>query len=228
MTDQWYCYNPRNASVTVNTFITGFSSKIYFFVFRIPGPDTVQPYKCCKTPPGYYIDYVSCYYMPTRDLDFEYYDSTFHFIVFCATGYVMTGILKKVNPYSKEVHMEWIQCCRVGYGKPYNVKPPVVYSDSGAASYYSPTASVPNSVSPSYAAQYRSLPSDGDTLNIVHVGAANRTGPNHFGRNPNKEEHSMLDRPELFAAMEPTLRSRNQVHLRPYLLNDDNRNRPYI
>lgn len=32
---------------------------------------------------GYYIDYLSCYYVPTHDIYFEYYDSTFHNMVYC-------------------------------------------------------------------------------------------------------------------------------------------------
>lgn len=49
--------------------------------------DVYQPYKCCSTPPGYYIDYVSCYYLPTHDVYWEYYDGNL-FLVNCATGYV--------------------------------------------------------------------------------------------------------------------------------------------
>ncbi|GAU95745.1 hypothetical protein RvY_07311 [Ramazzottius varieornatus] len=69
---------------------------------------------------------VSCYYMPTHDLDWEYYDSEHHFTVYCAEVYVMTGVSKKLNPWAREYRMEWIQCRRMGYGKPYNVQPPVV------------------------------------------------------------------------------------------------------
>lgn len=99
--------------------------------------------KCCGTPTGYYIDYQSCYYMPTRDSHFEYYDNFFNFIVYCAHGFVMTGIAKKLNPYSKELHADWIQCCRVGFGPHEGRPPPVTFAPSGAASYYAQRSDVP-------------------------------------------------------------------------------------
>lgn len=74
--------------------------------------DQTTLYKCCRTPSGYYIDYTSCYYRPTRDQYWEYYDAAI-FVVYCETAYVMTGVARKVNPYDNEYHLEWIQCCRV-------------------------------------------------------------------------------------------------------------------
>ncbi|GAU93940.1 hypothetical protein RvY_05794 [Ramazzottius varieornatus] len=53
--------------------------------------------------------------MPTHDQYWEYYDSVQHIITYCASGYVMTGISKKTNPYDLEWHIEWMQCCRVGF-----------------------------------------------------------------------------------------------------------------
>lgn len=54
----------------------------------------------------------------------EYYNAPAYFLVYCATGYVMTGLAKKVNPYTKpDMHIDWIQCCRLGFGiKP--IQPP--------------------------------------------------------------------------------------------------------
>lgn len=63
---------------------------------------------------GYYIDYVSCYYMPTHDVYWEYYDSQNHFITLCATGYIATGIAKKISPWTGWYNVDWIQCCRLG------------------------------------------------------------------------------------------------------------------
>lgn len=80
------------------------SNSFFWFVYFVPQNNN-QLYKCCRPPSGYYIDYVSCYYMPTHDFEFEYYDSVNNFIVLCATGFVMTGISKKINPYSKEYHI---------------------------------------------------------------------------------------------------------------------------
>ena len=70
--------------------------------------------KCCRVPPAYYLDYTSCLYKPTRDQFWEYYDDIKH-LVFCPTGYVVTGIGKKINPWDTDYHIEWIQCCRVGF-----------------------------------------------------------------------------------------------------------------
>ncbi|XP_055355781.1 uncharacterized protein LOC129601083 [Paramacrobiotus metropolitanus] len=83
-------------------------------VWRIT-TDYVQLFKCCATPVNYYIDYMSCYYKMTHDQYWEYYDHAI-FLVFCDTGYVMTGIGKKHNPYTTDIHVDWIQCCRVGFG----------------------------------------------------------------------------------------------------------------
>ncbi|GAV09902.1 hypothetical protein RvY_19370, partial [Ramazzottius varieornatus] len=68
-------------------------------------------------------------------------------------------ISKKQNQYSKIFQIEWIQRCRDGYGEPYHVIPPVIYSDSGVASYYAAkgTLTVLNPVSPFYFAHYRSV-----------------------------------------------------------------------
>lgn len=112
------------------------ANNLYWFVSS-PGGNDEQPYKCCEPPGGHYIDYLSCYFQPTHDQFFEYYDNNNMFIVYCAQGFVMTGIAKKINPYSKEYHIDWIQCCRIGVGPHKYTVPPVVYErKSGAAAYY--------------------------------------------------------------------------------------------
>ncbi|GAU95196.1 hypothetical protein RvY_06856-2 [Ramazzottius varieornatus] len=93
--------------------ITLFDTDFQYRLDRIREDQTTL-YKCCRTPFGYYIDYTSCYYRPTRDQYWEYYDAT-NFVVYCETGYVMTGMARKINPYDNEYHLEWIQCCRVGF-----------------------------------------------------------------------------------------------------------------
>ncbi|OQV14930.1 hypothetical protein BV898_10831 [Hypsibius exemplaris] len=110
-TNQFFCYDPQN-NLTMNTFITGIYDQLDFLwqVWR-PGNDDIQPYKCCSVPHGYYIDYVSCYYMPTHDMYFEYYDSGNNIITECATGYIATGISKKLNPWTALYNVDWIQCC---------------------------------------------------------------------------------------------------------------------
>ncbi|GAU97006.1 hypothetical protein RvY_08370 [Ramazzottius varieornatus] len=57
MTTHFFCFEPQNASETINTFITAmWDNEANFYVYRRVGPasfliDTIQPYKCCKTPP---------------------------------------------------------------------------------------------------------------------------------------------------------------------------------
>ncbi|GAV01150.1 hypothetical protein RvY_11904-2 [Ramazzottius varieornatus] len=166
--NQYFCYVAQNSSMTVDTFMTGlWDSEFQYWVYRVGtgfnGDDT-QPFKCCKTPPGYYIDYISCYYMPTHDIFLEYYDSFNHFIVLCSTGYVMTGISRKANPYTREFHIDWIQCCRVGFGRRVSHPPPVTYSNdySGRAAFAAPAIGGPQTapvVPAAYHHQYKTLKS---------------------------------------------------------------------
>ncbi|XP_055348254.1 uncharacterized protein LOC129595315 [Paramacrobiotus metropolitanus] len=151
-TFQWHCYSPKYHDASVNSFVTGFwDEEISFFVFR-PFLDNAQPYKCCKTPQGYYIDYMSCYYMPTRDQYGEYYDSSMHMLVYCASGYVVTGLAKKMSVWTKDYHIEWIHCCRVGYGAVPDFKR---LPSSGAYSYGSyANTSQPGRPTAAYADQY--------------------------------------------------------------------------
>lgn len=108
-----------------------------YWLLDVAGTDGL--YKCCAPPAGYYVDYLSCYYAPTHDLFFEYYDSRSTFLLICAQGFVMTGLSKKINPHSLLYHLEWIQCCRIGFGPHKFTMPPVIYNEkSGAAAFYSP------------------------------------------------------------------------------------------
>lgn len=112
------------------------SNNLFWYIF-VPGLTDQQLYKCCEPPAGYYIDYLSCYFQPTHDQFFEYYDTGIFFIVYCAQGFVMTGISKKINPYLQLYALEWIQCCRIGFGPHKSSVPPVIYNEkSGAAAYY--------------------------------------------------------------------------------------------
>ncbi|OQV15137.1 hypothetical protein BV898_10650 [Hypsibius exemplaris] len=155
LTSDFHCYVPTNHAVTINTFVTAIrGSHPRWF----ENANVIAPYKCCKAPLGYYIDYISCYYMPTHDVYFEYYDAINQIFVYCAQGYVMTGIAKKRNPYTAEFRYDWIQCCRVGMGLPVQAhRPPVTYMPSGAAAYYAPRTMLPEiGISNGYASQYRS------------------------------------------------------------------------
>ncbi|XP_055355788.1 uncharacterized protein LOC129601090 [Paramacrobiotus metropolitanus] len=110
-----FCYDPRDALTSPNSFMTGlWDNDFQFQVWRIT-TDYVQLFKCCATPANYYIDYMSCYYKMTHDQYWEYYDHVL-FLMFCDTGYVVTGLGKKHNPYTTDIHLDWIQCCRVGFG----------------------------------------------------------------------------------------------------------------
>ncbi|OWA55348.1 hypothetical protein BV898_19732 [Hypsibius exemplaris] len=109
--------------------MTGFWDNEQNFFMSRPGIDNVNPIKCCKPPPGYYIDYTSCYYQPTHDQYWEFYDSLTHNLVVCASGFVVTGLAKKFGPIVRvnnnptEWHIDWLQCCRVGYSGQRTIDP---------------------------------------------------------------------------------------------------------
>ncbi|XP_055334719.1 uncharacterized protein LOC129585860 [Paramacrobiotus metropolitanus] len=197
-TDQYFCFDPRNAEKTFNTFITAMWSNSYFWYINnvLVTELNQQQYKCCQPPNGYYVDYTSCYYVSTHDFQFEYYDNYDHFIVFCTTGYVMTGISKKINPYNFDYHIDWIQCCRMGYGAPEAHSPPVIYSPSGASSYYSyPSGrSLPDMgypPPPAYKAQYLRK----QTVNISStlLLESHINNPRDFGVQPTIYKGSFVD-----------------------------------
>ncbi|OQV20967.1 hypothetical protein BV898_05042 [Hypsibius exemplaris] len=150
-TTQFHCYQPKEHSASINTFVTAlWDNDFQWWQFR-GVPDNIAPYKCCKMPIGYHVDYSSCYYMPTKDMYGEYYDDSNRFLVYCATGHVMTGIGKKVNAWSNDAHIEWIQCCRVGLGGPPLYRPPQhTYTYDSYANH-----SYPNKPSGQFAAQYQ-------------------------------------------------------------------------
>ncbi|OQV20968.1 hypothetical protein BV898_05043 [Hypsibius exemplaris] len=150
---QQFCYSRANHSLTANTFVTGFFDSDFVFWTWSP-TDVKQPYKCCRTPKGYYIDYISCYYVPTHDLYFEYYDGNY-FIVMCATGYVITGVGEKVNPINLERRIDWIQCCRVGFGAVMAVSPPIINVQNRPAAFTSSSSVSPINIPSGYAHQYR-------------------------------------------------------------------------
>ncbi|XP_055333934.1 uncharacterized protein LOC129585319 [Paramacrobiotus metropolitanus] len=165
---QFFCFDTQNASTTINTFMTGiWDNEWIFWVARIgttrsTASDYFQPYKCCKVPKGYYIDYVSCYYVSTHDPYWEFYDNVFNFVVYCGTGYVMTGIAKKIHPVGQDWYIDWIQCCRVGYGFPSAVSPPLIRLPDGRTTFYaaSNTGAPSTPVPRAYQQQHRSLSID--------------------------------------------------------------------
>ncbi|XP_055333684.1 uncharacterized protein LOC129585135 [Paramacrobiotus metropolitanus] len=154
---QFFCFDRQNISLTINTFMTAIWDNEYqFWVGRIGSTvsinnDFQQPYKCCKTPKGYYIDYVSCYYVPTHDPNWEYYDSQSNFIVSCGTDYVMTGIAKKISPVGLDWQIDWVQCCRLGYGAATAVSPPIITLPDGRSTFYAASHSTPIPKPVSYA-----------------------------------------------------------------------------
>ncbi|GAU95129.1 hypothetical protein RvY_06804 [Ramazzottius varieornatus] len=198
MTDFFFCFDPQRSALTVNTFMTAvWDSESMFFVNRLVrgGPDaandTIQPYKCCKTPPGYYIDYTSCYYVPTHDIYWEYYDSPSHNIVYCRNGFVITGWAKKVNPWNKEWHLDWLQCCRVGYGPPAGELPPDNPVQSGMPSYSRLSEEIPAG----YRHRYRRSTHDEDEYLMREI----RSEPYHEYYNMSLE--STLSRTSLSESM---------------------------
>ncbi|XP_055330626.1 uncharacterized protein LOC129582998 isoform X1 [Paramacrobiotus metropolitanus] len=159
-TNEYFCFHTNDASRSINTFVTALWDNEFNFYVHRPGGfglttgDDLQPYKCCKTPKGYYIDYLSCHYIDSHDPYREFYDSLSNFIMLCPTGYVMTGISKKLTPFEQEYHVEWIQCCRVGYGAAVALPPPV-YSVNGKKAFYANSYAEAPRVPEGYIFQYK-------------------------------------------------------------------------
>ncbi|GAU92305.1 hypothetical protein RvY_04402-2 [Ramazzottius varieornatus] len=96
--------------------------------------------------------------MPTRDQYGEYYDATNVMLIYCASGYAMTGIAKKISPFSMDYHIEWIHCCRIGFGAvPMFSASKYKNSTMARLSYHNyANASYPNRPPAAYASQYSS------------------------------------------------------------------------
>jgi hypothetical protein len=74
----------------------------------------------------------------------------------CATGYVQTGIAKKKSPINAEYRIEWIQCCRAGYGAVRAQPPPIVQTPkNGPVAYSANQVYTPGVIPQDYAHQYR-------------------------------------------------------------------------
>ncbi|XP_055333055.1 uncharacterized protein LOC129584767 isoform X2 [Paramacrobiotus metropolitanus] len=184
-TGQFFCFDPQNASLTMNTFVTGLWDDDYtWFTYRSAAlgsaADNYQPYKCCKVPNGYYIDYVSCYYVPTHDQFREFYDAVTHQIqILCGTGYVMTGLSKKLNPVTQLYNLVWIQCCRVGYGPAAVESSPIVYGPGRTPVFVARDNRLPTYISENYQSQYRSL--EKEHCDISMDSFSNRLSNKTFG-----------------------------------------------
>ena len=122
---------------------------------------------------GNYIDYLSCYYVPTHDLYFEYYDGNF-FLVQCSTGYVITGAALKRNPVNQEQRIDWIQCCRVGWGAIVGLPPPII-NVHGRPPAYSGQHIKPVNVPSGYSHQYRKKRSIEVDVRYVEDAKTNQT-----------------------------------------------------
>ncbi|XP_055342639.1 uncharacterized protein LOC129591130 [Paramacrobiotus metropolitanus] len=102
---EYYCYEKLWPVDTSDTFVTGlYSPTIY---------DPVNPnlMKCCKTPPGYRLDYTRCQWKYTHDKAGEHYDG--YWVTKCDTNFVMTGMGMGMNPWENQLHYTFIQCCPV-------------------------------------------------------------------------------------------------------------------
>ncbi|OQV22547.1 hypothetical protein BV898_03373 [Hypsibius exemplaris] len=152
-TFQFFCYSAANHTLTADTFVVGFWDSDFVFWTWSP-TDIKQPYKCGRTPKGYYIDYVSCYFIPTHDVYWEYYDGNY-FITQCATAYVMTGVATKSNPITLEKRIDWIQCCRVGFGPVMAVSPPIINVPNRPPAFTSSSNIRPLNIPSGYAHQYQ-------------------------------------------------------------------------
>ena len=192
-------------------------SSNWFFIVLIAIPAYDLSFKCCQTPAGYYIDYVSCYYVATHDVFFEYYDNAYNFIVYCAQGYVMTGISRKLNQYSNEYSFDWIQCCRVGLGTPVvAMPPPIIYSRSGSPAYFAATSSrigasdtVPL-MADDYQEQYRTGASDENVLLAKKEILRRKRGMDE--EYAGEDMYDAAQRPELYHLLQET---RGRRHRKP-------------
>ncbi|XP_055332546.1 uncharacterized protein LOC129584413 [Paramacrobiotus metropolitanus] len=156
-TTQFFCFDRRNSTMSINTFMTAvWDDEYQWFTWR-PGADDTVGMKCCKVPKGYFIDYVSCYYMSTHDEFGEYYDSLIQFMVYCSPGYVATGMSRKIDASKQNYIIDWIQCCRLGHGAPTVVSPPRAEIDGGYPSYIARENYIPYPIPQDYQAQYRSV-----------------------------------------------------------------------
>ncbi|XP_055342676.1 uncharacterized protein LOC129591161 [Paramacrobiotus metropolitanus] len=104
---EYYCYDKYYPVDTVDTFVTGYYSPTNYD----PAEPSLQ--KCCRTPPGYRIDYNRCQWKYTHDRMGEHYDG--YWLVKCDTNFIMTGTGQARNPYDNQTHWVWIQCCPTVY-----------------------------------------------------------------------------------------------------------------
>ncbi|GAU96816.1 hypothetical protein RvY_08201 [Ramazzottius varieornatus] len=103
----------------------------------------------------------------------------------------MTGVSKKPNPYTGEFFMEFIQCCRVGFGPPVAHRPPVTYSGSGVPSYQVPAGGL-TTAHPAYQAQYRAN-KEGDVDDVrKHSNLTKKTSRTERPLRPEHEKFLLL------------------------------------
>ncbi|GAU92300.1 hypothetical protein RvY_04398 [Ramazzottius varieornatus] len=122
----------------------------------------------------------------------------------CATGYVYTGISKKKSPIHGEWRVEWVQCCRVGYGAVVAHAPPIVQTPNGALSSLSSQQrfnDVPSQVPKDYAHQYRGKRSVVEKT-AIHTGRHSVLAERELGNEGAEENFAMLKAAEQHRRME--------------------------
>ncbi|XP_055342661.1 uncharacterized protein LOC129591149 [Paramacrobiotus metropolitanus] len=82
--------NVRNITKGVKEF---YCYGLFSSIFQDPGGPSLI--KCCKTPPGYHIDYSRCEWKFTDDKRGEHYDG--YWLAKCDTNEVMIGLGQAVN-----------------------------------------------------------------------------------------------------------------------------------
>lgn len=87
---------------------------------------------------------------------------------FCSE--VMTGIATKINPIARERHVDWIQCCRVGFGSVIALPPPVIQKPGRPPAYLSSHYVAPSQIPPGYRHQYRKKRSVPQYTDLVDAG----------------------------------------------------------
>lgn len=109
--EQYTCFDPENPEETIHTFMSGLWTHTFASDDFIP-----ETMKCCRTPPGYYIEYEKCYYKFTHDKYGEHYDG--YWLVKCDTNFIATGLGQSINPWDVGLHFVWLQCCPYFYAPP--------------------------------------------------------------------------------------------------------------
>lgn len=84
----------------------------------------------------------------------------------------MTGIGAKLNPIFPEKRIDWIQCCRVGWGAVIALPPPLIHRPGHPPAYTTSNNVQPVNIPETYRHQYRkkrSIPMHTNAVDILNT-----------------------------------------------------------